>query len=109
MPRSKISVAMATCEGGRHLEAQLQSIAAQQRLPDELVVCDDASSDDTIEIARRFAERAPFPVRIETTEIRLGITANFERAVSLCAADVILLADQDDVWLPEKIALLERP
>ncbi|MBW2229508.1 MAG: glycosyltransferase [Deltaproteobacteria bacterium] len=107
MPRSKISVAMATCEGGRHLGEQLKSIAAQRRKPDELVICDDASGDDSVAIAEHFAERAPFLVRIETNANRLGATANFERAVSLCSGDVILLADQDDIWLSEKIEMLE--
>jgi glycosyltransferase involved in cell wall biosynthesis len=106
MPRSKISVAMATCEGGRHLGEQLQSIAAQDRPPDELVICDDASADDTVALARDFAERAAFPVRVEQNESRLGTTANFERAVSLCSGDLILLADQDDFWLPQKIERL---
>lgn len=106
MPRPETSVAMATCEGGRYLEAQLASIAAQTHLPDELVICDDASADDSVERAERFAASAPFAVRIERNPERLGTTANFERAVSLCAGDVILLADQDDHWLPDKISTL---
>jgi glycosyltransferase involved in cell wall biosynthesis len=97
---------MATCEGGRFIEAQLDSIAAQTQPPDELVVCDDVSRDDTVARLEAFAARASFPVRIERNPRRLGTTANFARSVSLCSGDVILLADQDDVWQPEKIAML---
>lgn len=106
MSRSKISVAMATCEGGRHLGEQLESIAAQSRPPDQLVICDDASSDDTLAIAQRFADTSPLAVSVEANADRLGTTANFERAIDLCRGDVILLADQDDVWLPHKIETL---
>jgi len=106
MQSARTSVAMATCEGARFVEAQLRSIAAQSRPPDELVVCDDASQDDTRARVEAFARAAPFPVRIERNAARLGTTANFERSVSLCSGDIVLLADQDDVWEPDKIATL---
>ena len=97
---------MATCDGERFLDAQLESIAAQSLPPDELVVSDDASSDATFERAKDFAARAGFEVRLQRNPARLGITRNFERAIAACTGDVILLADQDDVWLPEKVETL---
>ena len=106
MPSRSVSVAMATCQGAPYIDEQLDSIAAQSRPPDELVVCDDASGDDTAESVEAFARRAPFPVRLRRNPSRLGTTRNFEQAVSLCSGDIIFLADQDDVWLPEKIACL---
>ncbi len=102
----KVSVAMATCEGERFLEEQLESISAQSRTPDELVVFDDASEDSTFERLERFSRTATFPVRLHRNDARLGITRNFERAIGHCEGDVILLADQDDVWLPPKIETL---
>lgn len=112
MPPLRTSVAMATCEGARFIDAQLESIAAQTRPPDELVVCDDASTDDTVARLEAFAARSPFTVRIEQNSLRGGATANFERSVSLCTGEIVLLADQDDVWAPQKIetlaGLLER-
>ena len=112
MPPCRTSVAMATCEGERFISEQLESIASQSRPPDELVVVDDASLDGTVARIEAFAARARFPVRIERNPHRVGATANFPRSLSLCVGDVILLADQDDVWNPEKIAtlvdLLER-
>ena len=64
--RARISVALCTYDGARFLGAQLESFATQIRLPDELVVCDDHSSDGTAAVLRDFARRAPFPVRILT-------------------------------------------
>ncbi|MEI6226807.1 MAG: glycosyltransferase family 2 protein, partial [Deltaproteobacteria bacterium] len=107
-PRQRFSVALCTFEGSAHLEPQLASLAAQARLPDELVACDDRSSDGTAEILRAFARRAPFPVRVEVNETRLGTTKNFEKAIGLCTGDLIATCDQDDVWLPEKLALVEE-
>ena len=103
MPSETISVAMATCEGAAFVADQLESIAAQTRAPDELIICDDASTDETLQIIEAFAEKTPFPTRIETAMERKGATANFESALSLCQGSIILLADQDDVWKPNKI------
>lgn len=104
----RFSVAMCTYEGARFVGAQLDSIAAQTRPPDELVVCDDRSTDETALLVGRFAERAPFPVRLHVNGRNLGSTQNFARAVSLCEGDLIALCDQDDVWLPGKLARLEE-
>ena len=104
----KISVAMCTYDGERFLREQLASIAAQERAPDELVVCDDRSRDRSVEIVEEFARRAPFPVRLHVNEENLGSTKNFERAVGLCAGELIALSDQDDVWLPSKLGRIEE-
>lgn len=103
----QISVALCTYNGASYLQAQLDSIAAQTRLPDELVVCDDVSTDKTMEILQRFATTAAFPVRIHRNDSNLGSTRNFDKAINLCNGDVIALADQDDVWLPHKLAQFE--
>lgn len=103
----KISVAMCTYDGARYLGQQLDSIAAQTRPPDELVVCDDGSTDGTREIVESFAADAPFAVRLHINEQTLGSTKNFGRAIGLCAGEIIALSDQDDVWLPGKLDRLE--
>ncbi len=103
----RISIALCTYNGARYLEAQLESFLAQTRPPDELVVCDDGSTDDTVAILESFAGRAPFPVRIVRNETRLGSTKNFEKAIGLCTGGLIATSDQDDVWLPPKLALTE--
>jgi glycosyltransferase involved in cell wall biosynthesis len=97
---------MATYNGARHLREQLDSFVAQTRRPDQLVITDDRSSDDTVRIARDFAASAPFEVRVEVNDTRLGVTANFDRALSLCDGDLVFLSDQDDVWFASKIETL---
>lgn len=103
----RISIALCTYNGGRFLAEQLDSLLHQQRTPDELVVGDDGSTDDTAAILARFSASAPFPVRVETHSTRLGSTANFDRTLGLCAGDLVALCDQDDVWYPHKLARME--
>jgi len=98
----RVSVAMCTYNGARFLADQLASIASQHRLPDEIVVCDDGSTDGTIDVLDEFKRRAPFPLRLIVNERNLGSTKNFEQALRLCEGDIVFLSDQDDVWLPEK-------
>ncbi|MEP6569270.1 MAG: glycosyltransferase family 2 protein [Acidobacteriota bacterium] len=100
----KISVAMCTYNGARHLREQLESIAAQTQLPHELIVCDDASSDESVTIIEDFAAGAHFPVQLHLNTTNIGSSKNFERAISQCSGDVIALCDQDDIWLPTKLA-----
>ncbi len=103
-----ISIALATYNGETYLAEQLHSLAAQTRLPAQLVVSDDCSTDRTVEIANDFASRAPFPVRIIRGEDRLGFRDNFMRAAQHCAHELIAFCDQDDVWGPTKLAVMER-
>jgi len=103
----QISVAMATYNGQRFIRDQLDSIAHQTRPPDQLVVSDDGSSDDTVPIVRAFADRAPFEVVILRNENRLGSSGNFFRAIEKCSGDLITPCDQDDVWRPTKLARTE--
>jgi hypothetical protein len=102
MPR--VSVAMCTFNGAAFLKEQLESMLAQSRPPDELIVCDDASSDATHEILRAFRNCSGFPVHIHVNAERIGATGNFEKAISLCSGDLIFLADQDDIWREDKVA-----
>ena len=99
-----ISVAMATYNGARYLPEQLDSLAAQTCRPLELVVSDDGSTDATMEIVEAFAERAPFPVQLERNRRRLGFSDNFLCAAQRCRGEWIAFCDQDDVWLPHRLA-----
>lgn len=101
-----ISIAMATFNGERYLDKQLDSILHQTRWPDEVVVADDCSTDATMALLNKFANDAPFPVRVYQNSSNLGLVRNFERAIGLCRGDLIFLADQDDVWLPAKVAVV---
>lgn len=98
----KISIAMATYNGAAYLQEQLDSFLAQTRLPDELVITDDCSTDGTLEIIERFAASAPFEVHWEQNEQNLGCTGNFNKALMKTTGDLVFLSDQDDVWLAQK-------
>jgi glycosyltransferase involved in cell wall biosynthesis len=106
--RTRISVAMCTYNGDRFLSAQLASIAQQTRLPDELVMCDDRSTDQTLSIVRAFADSVSFPVKIFVNEQNLGFAANFEAAIRRCSGELIALSDQDDVWYPQRLERSEQ-
>jgi glycosyltransferase involved in cell wall biosynthesis len=99
----KISIAMATYNGEKYLLEQLESFLIQEIKPDELIVCDDGSTDKTLEILNNFAEKAPFDVKIYRNKTNLGYSKNFEKAILLCSGDLIFLSDQDDVWFKNKI------
>jgi hypothetical protein len=103
-----ITVAMATRNGARYVVAQLESILAQHRPPDEIVVCDDASTDGTYDIVSDRLGAVGIPHRIERNSQALGPIRNFALAISLTHGSVIALSDQDDVWEPEKLAVIER-
>ncbi len=105
----KLSIAMCTYNGAAYLSEQLESLAAQTRLPDELVVCDDRSNDDgrTVEIIKAFALKSPFQVLLSDNRKTLGSKKNFEKAISRCRGDIIFLCDQDDVWRQDKLARFE--
>lgn len=112
--KGTVSVALATYNGARFLEAQLESIAQQTRLPDQLVISDDASTDETLAVLEQFKAEAPFPVQILADGERRQFGRNFLNALSKCTGDYIAFCDQDDVWLPQKLerlstALDERP
>jgi len=101
----RFSIALCTYNGARHLPAQLASYREQTRPADELVVCDDGSSDDTEGIVRQFAKSAPFPVHLHRQPVNLGSTRNFEDAIGRCSGEWIFLSDQDDAWMPHKLAV----
>ena len=108
MTANTMSVALCTFNGACFLREQLFSYVAQERRPDELVVCDDGSTDETVAILHAFAEAAPFAVRIERNPERLGVVQNFAHAIELCRGDIIALSDQDDVWMPRKLRAIHE-
>ena len=108
MPAMRISVAMCTYNGANFLPAQLASISDQTRPPDEIIVCDDASNDETRALLERFARTSAIPVSLYFSDQNVGSVKNFERAIGLCTGDVIALSDQDDVWRADKLQLIEN-
>lgn len=103
----RISIAMCTYNGERYVRQELESFLRQTRPPDELVVCDDRSTDGTLAIVEEFARTAPFRTHVFVNDANLKYPKNFERAISLANADLIVPADWDDVWEPQKLERLE--
>ena len=99
----KTSVALCTYNGQQFLKQQLDSILNQTHKVDEIVVCDDGSTDKTIEILENYSANYPNTFYIYQNEINLRSVKNFEKAVKLCSGDIIFLSDQDDVWVDNKV------
>lgn len=100
------SVVMATYNSERFVGEQLASLMRQTCLPDEVIIADDGSSDGTPTIVRQFAETAPMPVRLQINQQRLDYAKNFLSAARQAAGELILFCDHDDIWHPEKIAVV---
>ena len=100
-----VAVVVATYNGATYLPAQLESIVQQTYKPSQIIIVDDASLDDTLQVANNFAAHHP-EVMVVQNETRLGYIKNFEKGMLLANANYIALSDQDDIWMPNKIEVL---
>ena len=104
-----ISIAMATYNGQEYLEQQLLSILNQSCQPDEVIICDDCSTDNTCEIIGSFISKHQLTTwRLIQNKKNLGFVSNFMQAVFQTHYEIILLCDQDDIWLPNKIERMSQ-
>ena len=94
-----ISVCMATYNGSKYIKEQLESILSQLPEDAELIVSDDGSKDDTLELVRGFQDAR---IKIITGPGK-GPVKNFENALREAKGDTIFLSDQDDIWKPDKL------
>ena len=101
------SICMTTYNGSRFVEEQLNSIIGQMTQDDELIICDDRSSDGTLQILEKF-EILYKNVNIYSNEYNLGYVKNFEQVISLSKNDVIVLTDQDDIWKSNKLTVIKH-
>lgn len=103
-PNLLVSVAMATFNGAQYLEEQFESLFAQTRMPDEVIVYDDASNDETAILLNQIKNRAPFRMKVIAGKENAGVHQAFQTALSYCSGEIVLFCDQDDFWECEKIA-----
>lgn len=103
----KISIAMTTFQGEKFLEEQLATFLEQSRLPDEIVIGDDGSTDGTWALLQDFAASSPVPVRLLRSDANRGLNRNIESVVAACSGSIIVLSDQDDYWARDKLAAVE--
>ena len=101
----KTSIALCTYNGEKYLKEQLDSILNQTVKPNEIIICDDGSKDSTIKILNDFESKYSTIIRVFQNKKNIGFVKNFEKAVSLCSEEIILLSDQDDIWKSNKIEI----
>jgi glycosyltransferase involved in cell wall biosynthesis len=101
-----ISIAMCTYNGAKYIDEQLETIIAQDYPLHEIIVVDDRSSDDTFKILEDWKSKHPTLFKLYLNGENLGFDKNFEKAISLCTGDLIAIADQDDVWMKDKLSSL---
>ena len=97
--RDKVSVAMATYNGEKYIKEQIDSILANLEINDELIISDDGSTDNTINIIKSYKDNRI----ILLNGPRKGVKKNFENAIRACKGKYVFLSDQDDVWECNKI------
>lgn len=107
MSEKLISVAMCTYNGEKYIKEQLDSILQQTYKNIEVIITDDCSTDNTIDIIQKY-QKNDDRVKLYINKTNLGFLKNFEYAISLCAGDYIALADQDDIWKKEKLELFSK-
>ena len=101
----KLSVAICTYNGEAYLREQLESILNQTLPVDEIILCDDGSTDNTVKIARSVLEEGKVPFRIIENGRSLGVAANFLHALKSSCGDYVFTCDQDDIWVKNKVEL----
>lgn len=99
----KTSAAVCTYNGEKYLLEQINSILNQSVKVDEIIICDDRSSDGTVEIIESLTKAHPGVIRYFINEENLKVNKNFEKALSLATGDYIFLSDQDDIWETNKV------
>ncbi len=102
----KISVAMAVCNGENFIAEQLFSILEQTMPVDEIIICDDSKNENTYNVLKYIVEKNPNIIKYYHNTRVLGVSKNFAKAISLTTKDFVMLADQDDLWLPNKVSSL---
>lgn len=102
-----ISIAMTTYNGSKYIVEQLDSIKQQTLLPDEVIICDDRSSDNTVDIVSDYIIKNKLTKwKIFVNEKNLGWKQNFRRAISLTKGEIVFFSDQDDIWIEDKIEVM---
>ncbi|WP_457743351.1 glycosyltransferase family 2 protein [Sulfurimonas sp.] len=101
----KISICIATYNGEKYLKQQLDSILDQLENEDEVIISDDGSTDNTLEIIKSCQDSR---VQVYDTEVFQSPIFNFENALKYTSGDIIVLCDQDDIWEKNKLATIKQ-
>lgn len=105
MPRKNVSVILTTFNGSKYIEKQLESILNQTVQPDEIIICDDKSTDQTISILNNYSNNSK--IKLFVNNKQLGVVENFKQAAKLAQhGNWLVFSDQDDIWIPQKLEIL---
>lgn len=104
-----ISVAMATYNGEKYIEAQLDSILRQTIQVDEVIIQDDFSTDRTVSIINKFIKKNKLSNwKLEQNRKNIGYILTFKKAIEKCKGDIIILSDHDDLWMKDKVEIINN-
>lgn len=103
-----VSVALCTFNGEKYVASQLHSILSQTCAVNEIIICDDLSTDNTISILKAYKKKYPELFHLHLATKNIGAIHNFEKAISLCTGDIIFLSDQDDIWNENKVETIMK-
>lgn len=106
----RISIVLTTYNGEKYIEEQLESIILQTRRPDEIIVMDDCSTDNTVNIVKTILDKKDIGIssKIIINETNQGWRKNFINGFHQASGDIIFCADQDDIWYDKKLELMVK-
>lgn len=107
MSAKNVSVILATFNGSKYLQRQLDSILNQTLLPDEIIICDDKSTDQTVSVLNNYINNGNSKIKLFVNDKQLGVVENFKQAAKLAQyGNWLVFSDQDDVWITQKLLRL---
>lgn len=101
----RVSVCMATFNGNKYVGEQIESILSQLGVLDELIIVDDASTDNTVEIIKRISDQR---IILHEGKSNTGPVGAFNRSLSMATGEIVYLSDQDDIWYADKVMMINR-
>ncbi len=100
-----ISVCMTSYNGGDYIKQQIDSIIHQIGSDDEIIICDDRSTDNTVEIINSIGDNR---IKLFVNAVNLGVIKNYAECLNKAKNDLIFLSDQDDIWMENKVDEIKR-
>ncbi|MCE3076561.1 glycosyltransferase [Chryseobacterium gwangjuense] len=111
MIRESVTVCIATYNGEKYIKTQIDSILSQLNIDDEIIISDDGSTDDTLNIVKNYKDNR-IKIFLNNKRVQKNafgyVSKNFENAIVNAKGNFIFLADQDDIWVEGKIQLCKK-
>lgn len=105
MHQKNVSVIITSFNGSKYIKKQMDSIFKQSIMPEEIIICDDHSSDETITLLKSYTNNDI--LKLYVNDKQLGVVENFKKAAKMARqGNQLIFADQDDIWTPQKLQKL---